>query len=276
MNQIETLEDIQKLIESKIEESLTLDYKRELDKKNKEIAKDISAFANTSGGVIIYGIEEKGHVPRSISWIDAENTKERIENIILSNIQPQIRDVIINPISNPENSSQAIFVVDIPESPDAPHMAAYRYYKRHNFQSTPMDDYEVKDAMFRKGLRKSLDFEISQNIELCDKSGKLIEKIYAYLPKQRRPIVFIPFYTDAWKAITSSGLLFVLKEEAHKLVEVYSLIHEINALIHWPKSGLEIVSTPAAKSSFEHGTFMPRILEREIQILRGLLNALEK
>ena len=96
MNQIETLEDIQKLIESKIEESLTLEYKGELDKNNKEMAKDISAFANTSGGVIIYGIEEKGNVPRSIRWTDADHTKERIENIILSNIQPQIRDVTIN------------------------------------------------------------------------------------------------------------------------------------------------------------------------------------
>jgi len=73
MNQIETLEDIQKLIENKIEESLTLEYKRELSRNNKEIAKDISAFANTSGGVIIYGIEEKGHIPISKSWIETKN-----------------------------------------------------------------------------------------------------------------------------------------------------------------------------------------------------------
>jgi hypothetical protein len=46
MNQIETLEDIQKLIENKIEESLTLEYKRELSKNNKEIAKDISKREN--------------------------------------------------------------------------------------------------------------------------------------------------------------------------------------------------------------------------------------
>jgi len=276
MNQIETLEDIQSLIGNKIKESLTLEYKRELDKNNKEIAKDISAFANTLGGAIIYGIEEKEGVPSSISWIDAKSTKERIESVILSAIQTRIRDVIINPIFNHEDNSQAIFVVNVPESPDAPHMANYRYYKRHNFQSTPMDDYEVKDAMFRKGLRQSLDFEISRNIELCDKSRSLIEKISTLPSDQRKPIVFIPFYTDAWKAITSSGLLFVLKEEAHKLVEVYSLIHEINSLIHWPKLGLEIVSTPAYESSLEHGTFMLRILERKIQTLRDLLNALQK
>jgi hypothetical protein len=184
--------------------------------------------------------------------------------------------VIINPILNPANYSQAIFVVSVPESPDAPHMANYRYYRRYNFQSSPMEDHEVKDAIFKKGLRKSLDFEISRNIELCDKSITLIDRILPLPPDQRKPIVFIPFYTDAWKAITSSGLLFVLKEEAQKLVEVYSLIHEINSLIHWQKSGLEIVSTPAYGSSLKHGTFMPMILRPKIQKLEGLLNNLQK
>ncbi len=170
MNKFVELRDVQSLIENKIEESLTLEYKRELDKNNNEIAKDISAFANTSGGTIIYGIDESGGVPTSISWIKAKNTKEKIENIILTNIQPRIKDVMINPILNPDTSSQAIFVVNVPESPDAPHMANHRYYRRYNFQSIPMEDYEVKDAIFRKGLRKSLYFEISNNIDLCEKS----------------------------------------------------------------------------------------------------------
>jgi len=275
MNKFGELRDIQSLIENKIEESLTLEYKRELDKNNKEIAKDISAFANTSGGVIIYGIDESGGVPTSISWIKSKNTKEKIENIILTNIQPRIKDVVINPILNPDTSSQAIFVVNVPESPDAPHMANHRYYRRYNFQSIPMEDYEVKDAIFRKGLRKSLYFEMSNNIELCEKSLKLIDGIYSFLPDERKPIVFIPFYTDAWNAITSSGLLFVLKEEAQKLVEVYSLIHEINYLIGCQKYGLEIVNTPIYNSSPNHGTYVPIILQERIRKLQGLLNDLK-
>lgn len=276
MTPIHSLEDIESLIQNQIGESLTIEYKQELGTKNSEIAKDISAFANTSGGVIIYGIEEDGRIPTSKHWIEGANIKEKIENIILTVIQPRLRNVVINPISNPENSSQTIFVVNIPESPDAPHMVDHRYFRRYNFQSIPMEDYEVKDAIFRKGLKKSLYFEISKNIELCDKSLKLIEEIFRYKLEQRQHIVFIPFYTEAWNAITSSGLLFVLKEEAQKLVELYSLIHEINYLIDYQKYGLEIVNTPIYKSSPEHGTYIPYILQVKIGKLYGLLNDLGK
>lgn len=271
MTQFESIEDIEGLIQSQIEESLTLEYKRELGKKNSEISKDISSFANTSGGVIIYGIDEDGRIPTSINWLDGTNTKEKIENIILSNIQPKLRNIIINSISNPKNPSQAIFVVNIPESSDAPHMADFRYYRRHNFQSIPMDDYEVKDAIFRKGLKESLDFEINKNIELCELSLKLISEIYGIEPEQRQHIVLIPFYSDAWKAIINSGLLFDLKKNAQKLVEIYGLIHKINYLIDCQKYGLETVNTPVYKSKPEIGTYLPAILQAKIGTLHGLL-----
>ncbi len=168
------LESINNLIANKIKESLNLDYKRELDERNNEIAKDISAFANASdGGKIIYGVGEKDGLPSSINWIESKGVKEKIEDIILTHIQPEIKGYDIYSIENSDNHSQAIFVVDIPESSDAPHMANHRYYIRRNFKSEYMEDSEVKNAIFRKGLRKALELEVSQNIEMAKKLPKL-------------------------------------------------------------------------------------------------------
>ena len=37
------------------------------DKKKAEIAKDVSAFANSDGGIILYGIEEQEHKAHALS-----------------------------------------------------------------------------------------------------------------------------------------------------------------------------------------------------------------
>jgi predicted HTH transcriptional regulator len=59
--------DLQEIIQHKDSESKIIDYKRELPKDNpegkKEFLYDVSSFANTSGGHLIYGMdEEKGIV----------------------------------------------------------------------------------------------------------------------------------------------------------------------------------------------------------------------
>ena len=147
-------EDIRNLIVSEKEEDLYLDYKSsgalsKEDKKKIEITKDVSSFANSDGGVIIYGILEQDHKPREISYIDGrEYTKEWLENCIQS-IQPKIEDLQIIPIRFGD-ISKSVYIVKIPKSDSAPHMAKdNRYYRRYNFKSVPMEDYEVKDTYNR-------------------------------------------------------------------------------------------------------------------------------
>ena len=59
-----TKQKLDQMIVDKVEESLTLEYKRAAaldkkdDKKKAELTKDVSAFANSSGGVLVYGIAE--------------------------------------------------------------------------------------------------------------------------------------------------------------------------------------------------------------------------
>ena len=153
------IEDIYSLITNEVEENIHLDYKAagaldKDDKKRNEITKDISAFANSDGGIIIYGVSEEDHKPKEISPIDGRiYTKEWLENVIQL-IQPRIEDIKIYPI-RVDDIRQSIYVVKIPRSSNAPHMARdKRYYKRFNFKSEPMEDYEVKDLYNRVSIPK--------------------------------------------------------------------------------------------------------------------------
>ena len=154
-----SIEDIDSLIKNEVEENIHLDYKAagaldKDDKKRTEITKDISAFANSDGGIIVYGVSEEDHKPKEISLIDGRiYTKEWLENIIQL-IQPRIEDLKIYPI-RVDDIGQSIYVVKIPRSSNAPHMARdKRYYKRFNFKSEPMEDYEVKDLYNRVSTPK--------------------------------------------------------------------------------------------------------------------------
>ena len=272
-------ENIENLIENNIKESSNLDYKRELSNHNTEIAKDISSFANASGGKIIYGVDEKNELPHSINWINTKGVKERIENIILSNIQPEIKGYDIYSVENPDNDTKAIFIVEIPESPYSPHMGNHRYYIRRNCKSEPMEDSEVKYAIFKKGLKKALEFEIEQNIELSEKTFTRLEKYIDYHTKHPVPVLLVPLYDWAWKSVVSSGTLFVFKDDATNLVSIYRQIHEINYLIEYlryEKSNKETsVYTPIEDSNPEFGTSILWIIRTEIVKLIGELRKIK-
>ncbi|ODS39157.1 MAG: hypothetical protein A7315_11480 [Candidatus Altiarchaeales archaeon WOR_SM1_79] len=158
------LEEIQALINGEVMESLILGYKGSdaLDKTPKKrygISKDISAFANSAGGTIIYGIGEDNHRPRGdIEWMDdIGRERETLENVILSRISRRIENFRVHAIKNPDDDSEGILVVNVLQSHTV-HMASdNRYYKRRNFRVVPMEDYEVRDIMFR---RKKPDIDV--------------------------------------------------------------------------------------------------------------------
>ena len=159
-----SLEDVNYLINNEVEESVHLDYKdgaalKKDDKGKIDITKDVSSFANSDGGILIYGISEQNHKPVKISPFDGRSfTKEWLEQII-SNIQPHIKGVEIFPIRIDGNISESIYVVKIPRSYNAPHMATdNKYYKRYIFMSIAMEDYEVRD-LFNRTDKPELEIE---------------------------------------------------------------------------------------------------------------------
>jgi len=99
---------IQQHINDEIQESLTLEYKAadslgKSEGKKTEITKDVSAMANSSGGVIVYGIKEydasdKRHLPEKIDPVEQDKySKEWLEQII-NNVRPRIDGLIVHPV----------------------------------------------------------------------------------------------------------------------------------------------------------------------------------
>lgn len=153
-----TEEGIKKIISSKFEESINIEFKANgalsnVNSVKKEISKDVSSFANSDGGYIFYGISEIDHVADSMSYVDGNlYTKEWLENIIISSTQPRIQNLKIYPIRFESDLTKTVYAVEIPFSEDAPHINRdKKYYKRYNFQSVPMEEYEIKNLYFRQG-----------------------------------------------------------------------------------------------------------------------------
>lgn len=151
------IDDIIALIDNDAEESVHLDFKAagslsKDDKKKAEIAKDVSAFANSDGGIIVYGIEEQEHKAHALSYIDGNTyTKEWLEQVIQDNIQRRIEGLEIFPIRDNGDITKSIYIVKIPRSSNTPHMSADKcYYKRNNFRSVKMEEYEVRDLFYRE------------------------------------------------------------------------------------------------------------------------------
>jgi hypothetical protein len=153
--------DLDELHTGQIMESASLEYKDSRALSNtihhkKEMFKDVSAFANAGGGILIYGMREHDHLP--IGTDDGVDPtvirREWIENILSTNIEPPVEGLVIQPIIlASKGTGNVAYVLDIPAAKSrSPHQGPeHKYYRRRNFSAEPMEDSEVRDLM-RRGI----------------------------------------------------------------------------------------------------------------------------
>lgn len=201
-----TEQDLLSLIANGVEESSDLEYKRsaalsKTDSGKNEISKDVSSLANANGGTIIYGMIEEHHLPRQLDGIDpAEITKEWLEQVINGRIRPRLSGLQINPVPLTNSAiGKVVYVISVPQSGTAHQAGSKRYYKRFNFESIPMEDYEIRDIMNRtkhplivpQFSRRLIDrqggvFEYALNIYLVNKGAVSAHdlKVVLSVPRQ--------------------------------------------------------------------------------------------
>jgi predicted HTH transcriptional regulator len=110
------INDLQSLIDNSVIEIKTLEYKQELpskkDKDKKEFLYDVSSFANSNNGDLIYGIQETDGIPTEIVGLTIDNVDNeiaRLDTMIRDGIKPRIPFVRIHHIVL-ENSKIVIII----------------------------------------------------------------------------------------------------------------------------------------------------------------------
>lgn len=157
--------DILSLVALHAEEGLQLAFKKVeeilpvTDTKLNKLVCDVAAFANTTGGTIIFGIEKKRRRASQILYnIEEQYPVLLIQNTLNTRIQKRIEILSVELVQTGNSQTESVLVITIPESKNAPHMAYDNlFYKRYNRKSVPMEEYEVRMA-YGKLSKTSLEF----------------------------------------------------------------------------------------------------------------------
>jgi hypothetical protein len=123
-------------------EQLFFDYKEKQDRTNakldekdkKNLAKSVSGFANSSGGVLIWGIEDKSLKPKPIS--DIIEFARNLQLLAVNSIDPIVPNIETGIVS--EDDQIGFAYIFIPESDLVPHRIILNIpdIKNHYFIST--------------------------------------------------------------------------------------------------------------------------------------------
>ncbi|GJH23696.1 helix-turn-helix domain-containing protein [Caballeronia novacaledonica] len=140
-------------------ESVALEFKsgrtfQELSSDvRREFVKDVTAFANASGGTIIIGVAEARDGQRNLASAFEPVTNQRVSadqltSILKSNTDPVFSDFRVIPLEVPGGR---VFVIEI-EQADTAHQNRLdqRYYQRTGPISEPMYDFAIRDVMNRR------------------------------------------------------------------------------------------------------------------------------
>lgn len=146
-----------RLCDDKCPESQTLEFKRDLpgnsDKDKHELCKDVAALANTDGGDLVFGIDEKAGGAGSISAIVGEPSDaamRRIAQVLDAGIEPRIQGLKMRHVDVPDGYS---LILRVPASFDGPHCIRTnnnrRFVMRNGTSITDMSFDQLRGAFDR-------------------------------------------------------------------------------------------------------------------------------
>lgn len=189
---LETWSGIQLEILKDIGEGLYIEYKKDALQAS-DIAKQLAAFANESGGWLFFGIEEKGPERKAgtFSGINNKNISiltDRVRDVATQAIQPPVDfeyKVIEGPVPEIQlEKDSSILIIGIPQGFNTPYIYAGKIYRRIADKSEPKTetDYNIIYRLWQRGEKSRKDLEnFTSNLPLLPEKQKDNTWIHIFL-----------------------------------------------------------------------------------------------
>ena len=150
-----TESDLSTLISNKVGESHTLDFKRDTPGHDSaarhEFCADVCAFANTSGGDLLFGMDEDDDgIARSIvpSTSNPDDEQLRLQDLALNGLEPRVTGIHVRAI--PVTGGHAL-IVRVPKSWSGPHRVKtnQHFFLREGVRKRQLDMPEIRSLFAR-------------------------------------------------------------------------------------------------------------------------------
>ena len=261
-----------------VPEGRTIEYKSELphegESKKIPFLAEISAFANTIGGDLIFGIEEKNGIAVNVPGIKVDNLDKeilRLESSIQNGIEPRISDIVIKSIKLP--SGNYVLIIRVGRSWNAPHRVSYKdhakVYGRNSAGKYPLDVSELRTAftlseIIPERIRRFREDRVTSILTNSDLPVNLVEggrivlhviPLSAFTTKTPNIITPTSEYSQYFRPLGASGWNHRLNIEG--IVNHNSIRDNINTYAQIYRSG--IIETLASLQPIEGKQYLPSV-----------------
>lgn len=138
------------LADRSLEESTHVEFKGIVKSgaaANVEFARDVASLAISGGRIYVGVVEPEGQPPR-VEPIELSGLAERLEQVVATRVTPPLT-ITSRPLY--DVGETGVLIVRVPLSPQAPHMADDRYWRRLDKTKAPLTDVEVRDLIQARG-----------------------------------------------------------------------------------------------------------------------------
>ncbi|MFJ9627414.1 helix-turn-helix domain-containing protein [Streptomyces sp. NPDC101175] len=207
-----TEDDLQRAVDSQVPESADLDWKKDFyqgtDAGKKELAKDVSAMANTVGGMVVIGVDDgkKDHAHGLAPSEPAPGRGEEWIRSVLANwIQPVVPNVGVRPVKSTVHEGKIYWFLTVPSSTQAPHAVAapgndynFRVHVRHGTTTRTLAESEIAQR-YRDRFQAASD-DVDRLREVADAGrGYLSNYLTRTVDDGHPPVTYSP----AWGSLTA-------------------------------------------------------------------------